>query len=292
MKQYSFLKESKETFSLDKFKSFTNIHDRIKYCNQTLEILGYGVGKRVYKLDDKRVLKVAYNKGGYGQNECEAKISKYKFPFLCYTYEYDDKKYTWLISELCYITTGNVRLFDSKTVAYKNSIIRVTGYPPETIWFLGFTCVVGGIDLYKKIRNDLMKVCKKIIEIRKTPKYLSKKNLDVAMEACKLTDIPEASKKIIRDRFYGTIYNISKQAQKDDPVNLEKLFGLIDNGTYKKIYFINEMVKIKNLNSVLFLDDCFNYSNTGIVNRNGKDYLVILDYGWSREMDKNWRKKK
>jgi len=286
MGHYSFLTESTETFSLDKFKSFTTINDRIKYCNQTLKFLGHGIGKKVYKLDNDKVLKVGYNKGGYGQNECEIKLGKYKFPFLCNVYDHDDRKFTWLISELCYITMDTFGLENFKT-----KIKNVTGCDPEIIFFLGYTCIVGGIDLYKKIRNDLIKVCDKIVEIRNTSKYIDMKNKQVGIEACKMVDIPESSRKIIIDRFYGTIFSIARHCKKFGHADTKMLFNIIDTGKYKRINFINDMVKIKNLNEIVFMDDCFNYSNTGIVKRNGKDYFVILDYGWSREMDKNWRKK-
>ena len=53
-KTYSFLLESLN-FDLNHLDNLSNIDDRIKYCDDTLEFIGKGIGKRVYKLNNESV---------------------------------------------------------------------------------------------------------------------------------------------------------------------------------------------------------------------------------------------
>ena len=100
---YSFLDEDyPQSFNMEEFKSLTSFRKRQAYCNEHLKYLGRGSGRRVYIIDESKVLKLAYNRKGVAQNEVEVSHSN------CYvvgdlvaeTYEYHPD-YLWVEAERC-----------------------------------------------------------------------------------------------------------------------------------------------------------------------------------------------
>ena len=68
----SFIEEDyPSSFDMERFKSLTSFNARIKYCEEHLQRLGSGSSRIVYKIDDKKVLKLAKNKKGISQNGTE-----------------------------------------------------------------------------------------------------------------------------------------------------------------------------------------------------------------------------
>ena len=62
-----------ESFDMDFFKRLTNksFKKRIEYCDQHLERITNGTSRIIYKINDEKVLKLAWNKKGLFQNETE-----------------------------------------------------------------------------------------------------------------------------------------------------------------------------------------------------------------------------
>lgn len=65
------------TFIMDDFKALNSFNSRIKYCERFLQRISSGSGRIVYKIDDKKVLKLAKNKKGLAQNEVEISHGNY-----------------------------------------------------------------------------------------------------------------------------------------------------------------------------------------------------------------------
>jgi hypothetical protein len=84
------------SFNMDVFKNLPTFAKRIEYCQSRLQRLSSGSSRIVYKVDNEKVLKLAKNRKGIAQNECEAS-DYYKKSIGCFAevYEYDDN-YLWI----------------------------------------------------------------------------------------------------------------------------------------------------------------------------------------------------
>lgn len=63
-------------FNFDELRKLGDLNAVLEYVNKTLEraLLGEGQGRLVYRLGNGKVLKVAKNDGGIGQNQAEATV--------------------------------------------------------------------------------------------------------------------------------------------------------------------------------------------------------------------------
>lgn len=62
------------SFNRDEFKALTSYRARIEYCTDHLTRIGSGSSRIVFQIDDDKVLKLAKNRKGLGQNEAETSI--------------------------------------------------------------------------------------------------------------------------------------------------------------------------------------------------------------------------
>ncbi len=92
-----------EMFSFEILKSIPSFSKRIKYCNQYLGFsVGGGSSRRVFQLDDNKVLKLAINAKGIAQNEQEFNFSKENFVDITpnvFDDLSDTENYTFITSE-------------------------------------------------------------------------------------------------------------------------------------------------------------------------------------------------
>jgi len=65
------------SFDMEHFKSITSYAGRKRYCEEQLQRISSGSSRIVYKIDDEKVLKLAYNKKGLAQNEIEIEYGNY-----------------------------------------------------------------------------------------------------------------------------------------------------------------------------------------------------------------------
>ena len=88
------------SFNMNIFKNLTSFKARIQYCQTHLQRLSSGSSRIVYKIDDEKVLKLAKNRKGIAQNECEAS-DYYKKSIGCFAkvYEYDNN-FLWVEMQL------------------------------------------------------------------------------------------------------------------------------------------------------------------------------------------------
>jgi len=74
----SYLEEDyPSNFNLEEFSKLTSFNKRIQYCQERLKRISSGSSRIVYMVDDTKVLKIARNQKGLGQNEIEAAHSNY-----------------------------------------------------------------------------------------------------------------------------------------------------------------------------------------------------------------------
>lgn len=60
------------SFSFDEFNNIKSYNGKLKYANERLQKISSGSARVVYKVDDEKVLKIAKNKKGIGQNSIES----------------------------------------------------------------------------------------------------------------------------------------------------------------------------------------------------------------------------
>jgi len=95
-----------QRFSINKFKEIYNnegINIASNYADETLTLFGHGSARNVYLLNSKTVLKISRdNFTGPAQNETEVDIytNKLTKSIVAKIYDFDDKNYEWLVSEL------------------------------------------------------------------------------------------------------------------------------------------------------------------------------------------------
>jgi hypothetical protein len=91
----------KKEFDLSEFKKLDDTGDMIKYAEERLQKLGEGSSRVTYALTSKKVLKIAYNMAGVGQNTEEVNVytnPKIK-PIVAKVFDYD-QEFFWITSEL------------------------------------------------------------------------------------------------------------------------------------------------------------------------------------------------
>lgn len=87
-------------FSIEEFKNFNNVNDRLKYVENFGEVLGEGNSRIVYLLPNNNVLKIATNIDGIKQNKFEfiASEDESSAYFNAKVFDHADD-YSWIISE-------------------------------------------------------------------------------------------------------------------------------------------------------------------------------------------------
>lgn len=87
-------------FNMETFKSINSFKGRIQYCVDKLEgSLGRGSSRRVFKIDNEKVLKLAMNKKGLAQNEVECDWYLQGIGLFAKVYDYDEQ-YRWVEMQL------------------------------------------------------------------------------------------------------------------------------------------------------------------------------------------------
>ena len=87
-------------FDLRYFSTIPTFKDRIAYCKERLPLLGNGSSRITFKVDDKKVLKIAKNAKGIAQNEKEEDWGRNQYGCFAEIYEADTDNHTWIEMEL------------------------------------------------------------------------------------------------------------------------------------------------------------------------------------------------
>ena len=97
-KQHKMLQEAAdEHFSLEELSAIQSFRGRFNYCTQHLgKHIGKGSSRVTFQIDDEKVLKLAWNNKGMGQNITE--MQTYTASIFPNVYDYDENG-KWIISE-------------------------------------------------------------------------------------------------------------------------------------------------------------------------------------------------
>lgn len=125
----SYLAEYSEVgnrFDIDKFDSLPTFSARKKYADQTLERLGSGSARIVYKIDDEKILKLAKNPKGLSQNREECGLGQDNYFNDVVTRVYDcHTDNLWIISEFARkITPAKFRQLVGIDIKYIEMYLR------------------------------------------------------------------------------------------------------------------------------------------------------------------------
>jgi hypothetical protein len=114
IKNWKHFNEAYGKFNMDDFKNLKSFKERIKYCNFYLERIGGGSSRRVYKLTENTVLKLAKNTSGLEQNYNEVSnfVSFYD-SIISKVYDSDKVNNEWIVSEL--VKKTNIKQFEKLT---------------------------------------------------------------------------------------------------------------------------------------------------------------------------------
>lgn len=105
-------------FSMDVFKSLNSFQKRIEYCKSKLgDSLGTGSSRKVFPIDNEKVLKLAINKKGVAQNEAECDWFLQRLGLCAKVYDVDEE-YRWIEMQ-------------KARKAKKSDFYHFTGYPFE-----------------------------------------------------------------------------------------------------------------------------------------------------------------
>ena len=111
-------------FDVNHFKTLKSFNSRVQYCNQTLKRLGVGSSRRVYSIDNTKVLKLAINTKGIEQNTTESDSytqERYSgIVTIVYEASPDDQ---WIISEFAKPINAN-RFKELTNIEFR----KYTGY--------------------------------------------------------------------------------------------------------------------------------------------------------------------
>lgn len=86
------------TFSIEALNKISSPTGKVKYCNMTLQRIGAGSARAVFKINDNAVIKVARNRKGIAQNETEINYAHVS-PLFTQIYKSDEENATWIVAE-------------------------------------------------------------------------------------------------------------------------------------------------------------------------------------------------
>lgn len=80
------------SFNMEEFKNIRSFAGIVAYCRKHLTRIAEGSSRMVFKIDDEKVLKLAKNRKGLGQNKAEADMGYNEGYFTCIAHvsDYDD----------------------------------------------------------------------------------------------------------------------------------------------------------------------------------------------------------
>jgi len=89
------------SFNMEQFKNIGSYAGRVNYCKTHLQRIAEGSSRMVFKIDEQKVLKLAKNRKGLGQNEAEANMGYNESYFDCIAEVFDyDEDYLFVEMEL------------------------------------------------------------------------------------------------------------------------------------------------------------------------------------------------
>ena len=271
---------SKYIEDLKKCKSYLDV---LKYCNRTFKhVLGEGSSRKVYKIPHFcLVVKVATKDFGLKQNKTESivyKKCKNNVSIISKIYDYDKDGYKWVISEYCYVngcdeSDNRMDLFIKKTIGIDGPLLRL----------LCILCMTNkSIQILDKDKKEFVKFTNwiksnidKLYNMRMTDKKKYRKYLFdyIQKHFPNLLRHSKSGDFCLHYYFITCLYHLRK-------IEPKLLFDYLYNKKFTKIQFIMDFRKLTKIIGFDLLDS-IDVGNMGLVRRDGKKYLVLLDYGYT-----------
>lgn len=255
--------EIDNSFDFDELLKFDQFKDRVEYLRGKCQFVGEGSSRTTFILNDKTALKIAHNKKGIAQNENEIKLAETlnELDGFATIFDWDRKTHSALTTELCSPLEDDQSGIDTFYEMFEMT-------PMETIDMLMYLYEQDGTTthLRKKMKLILANEDRSFDDLCG---MVEKQYLSSILDCMSKVEMMEKAR--INLRFFD-MYD-----DKNDPQG-QVFRSIID-------FQINT-----NGDKVLF-DDMTNPANWGIINRDGKDCLVIIDAGYSKEVaDNHYRK--
>jgi hypothetical protein len=210
-------------FDMETLKDFELYGDRLDYVREKLKFLGEGSSRAVFAIDDKRVIKVAVNKKGIGQNEAELRFGKKQHALSSNTYQFTGKGYN--------ICSRNYDWDDSYRFL---EVERAQSFPESGEEEEQIFCYITGFECF--------------------------------------------------DDLYYAINNIAEWGIED----IHKMHVAEDKLYIKKLPWFQELITFVTTNEFIVPGDFYRLSTYGMVIREGKPQIIIVDYGFTPSVADNY----
>ena len=255
--------EIDNSFDFDELLKFDQFEDRVDYLRGKCQFVGKGSSRTTFILNDKTALKIAHNEKGIAQNENEIKLSEMlnDLDGFATIFDWDKKRYSALTTELCSPLEDDQSGVDTFYEMFKMT-------PMETIDMLLY--------LYEQDGT--------------TTRLRKKMKLILASEDRSFSDLCD----MVEKQYLSSVLDCMSKVEMMEKARINlKFLDMYDDKNNPQGQVLRSIIdfQIKTNGEKVIFDDMTNPANWGMVNRNGKDCLVIIDAGLSDQIAKEYYKK-
>ena len=255
--------EIDNSFDFDELLKFDQFEDRVNYLKGKCQFVGEGSSRTTFILNDKIALKIAKNEKGIAQNENEIKLAETlnALDGFATIFDWDKKSYSALTTELCSPLEDDQSGVDTFYEMFKMT-------PMETIDML----------LY-------------LYEQDGTTTHLRKKmKLILASEDRSFSDLCD----MVEKQYLSSVLDCMSKVEMMEKARINlKFLDMYDDKNNPQGQVLRSIIdfQIKTNGEKVIFDDMTNPANWGMINRNGKDCLVIIDAGLSDQIANDYYRK-
>ena len=255
--------EIDNSVDFDELLKFDQFEDRVNYLRGKCQFVGKGSSRTTFILNDKTALKIAHNEKGIAQNENEIKLSEIlnDLDGFATIFDWDKKSYSALTTELCSPLEDDQSGVDTFYEMFKMT-------PMETIDML----------LY-------------LYEQDGTTTHLRKKmKLILASEDRSFSDLCD----MVEKQYLSSVLDCMSKVEMMEKARINlKFLDMYDDKNNPQGQVLRSIIdfQIKTNGEKVIFDDMTNPANWGMINRNGKDCLVIIDAGLSDQIASDYYRK-
>lgn len=263
-------------FDLNFFKSLKSAYQAVVYAEERLEALGAGSSRMVFLLSSGKVLKIAHGKQNAGKAQNQEEVSVFtnpkSRPVVAKVFDYDPN-FRWIISELV------------KPLENSDYVASRFGISGETLAEVLSNALDGVEDWKSEVKRSM---------------YRDMVNPGYRIDSRWYNDLPVPRKN--KSQMMSIIWN----AKEDDNGKLilpPKVVKAMENElALREKEFASEWNKLEAnvgrldefIGGVKEMQDTIGFSISDIIGRNehlgvtSDDRLVILDYGYSKEVGRKF----
>lgn len=252
----SIVTEVDNSFNFDELLKFEYFEDRVDYLRGKCQFVGEGSSRTTFILNDNTALKIAKNEKGIAQNENEIKLAETlnDLDGFATIFDWDKKTYSALTTELCSPLED-----DESGVDTFYDMFKMT--PTETIDLLMYIYEQDGITTH----------------LRKKMKLILSSEDQSFSTICDM----------VEKQYLSSVLDCMSKVEMMEKARINlKFLDMYDDANNPQGQVFKSIIKFQietNGEKVIF-DDMTNPANWGMINRNGKDCLVIIDAGLSDQI--------